>query len=42
MGQMLKVNSEELKSDIYRLGVEVDRDRIKDIRESFKEKLCLL
>jgi hypothetical protein len=42
-GSNVKFNIEELKSGIYRLGVEVDCDRIfKDIRASFKEKLSLL
>ena len=41
-GSNFKFNLEELKNGIYRLGVEVDRDRIfKDIRASFKEKLSL-
>jgi hypothetical protein len=39
----IKFNVEELKRGIYRLGVEVDRDRIfKDVRVSFKEKLSFL
>lgn len=39
----VKINIEDLKSNIYRLGVEVDRDEIfKDIRTNFKEKLSLL
>jgi hypothetical protein len=42
-GSNVKFNVEELKSGIYRLGVQVDCDRIfKDIRASFKEKLSLL
>ena len=42
-GSNVKLNIEELKSGIYKLGVEVDRDRIfKDIRGSFKQKLIML
>ena len=42
-GSNVKLNIEELKSGIYKLGVEVDRDRIfKDIRASFKQKLIML
>jgi len=42
-GSNVKVNIENLKSGIYRIGVEADRDRIcKDIREGFKENLSLL
>ena len=39
-GSNVKFNVEELKSGIYRLAVEEDRDRIfKDIRSSFKQNL---
>jgi hypothetical protein len=39
-GSNVKANVEELKNGIYRLEVEVDRDRIfKDIRTSFKENI---
>jgi hypothetical protein len=41
-GSNIKLNIEELKSGIYKLGVEVDRDRIfKDIRACFKQNLSL-
>ena len=42
-GSNVKVNIKNLKSGIYNLGVEADRDRIcKDIRAEFKENLSLL
>jgi hypothetical protein len=42
-GSNVKANLEELKNDIYRLEVEVDRNRIfKNIRVRFKENLSLL
>ncbi|HEX7481985.1 MAG TPA: hypothetical protein VF350_00770 [Candidatus Bathyarchaeia archaeon] len=42
-GSDVKINIKDLKSGIYRLGVEADRDRIcKDIRAKFTENLSLL